>query len=979
MLAGFQKPTVDAISDGHTTPSDNASETDLLLSPQGSSKFSSQHSHSHKQRRLALSAMALTENGEDDLIFSKKFLTIPKSPEVRATLKAALKMQYLFSSISNKNMELALDLMFMVNVEKDDYLIRQGDAGDNFYAVERGTFDVLISQGEGVPPLVVAKVKAGGCVGELALLYDATRAASVKACTDAVAWGISRPIFNHVINTDYRGSATMQLLRAVPLFRYMKDEDFEEMAEVAKQITFNQGQYITRQGEKGDDVYVVSEGEVMVYVDGVPMRALKPGEHFGEGALLSEQQVRTADCVAHSETCTILRLGMLQVKQSLGSGILDQVGDSLKMEALLKIPCVKNADKRDIEGLFPQFVEKVYTQGECLVQQGTQATELLVIKSGQAKVLRVDPTTYQINMLCVLQSRESIGVPALQSGLPHQASVYVESERMECYSVTADLFSKLQQTMEEKHLASMLQSVPMMSSLQRHERLAMARIMQVRDFKQGDCIMMQGQQSLEFAIVQAGEALVVRQDSPNMPFRVINRVTKGYFYGDRSLLGDKQAVHENSLMAGSDVKLLVLSDITLRLQLPNLMARAPFTPPFPASPSTRPPSTARTHPLQSSTALRVSAWPRGACAKTARDGAAGRTAATSCLLFPVHQLGLRQKAKLKVIANDIACLSNGKLDLADLEIYSTLGMGQFGRVKLVRHSRNCQAYALKCLVKRMIAESGQEKHLRSEKMVLDKINHPFCIKLMATCTDKKMVYMLLELCLGGELFKVLGDSDNGQLPEATAVFYAACVVLTLEYLHSKGICYRDLKPENLMLDSEGYIKVTDFGFAKVLEGNKTYTLCGTADYLAPEIIMCKGHGTEVDLWALGVLIYEILCGFAPFTPPFGNDTGATYKAILSGQFTIPSEISADGRDVIRRLLVKDPTARLGAGRKGWVELKSHRWFRGIDWDLLLWRRVQAPYVPTIKNALDTGNFDRYDENDEVDEWQLTENVLDDVF
>ncbi|KAK3240853.1 hypothetical protein CYMTET_49339 [Cymbomonas tetramitiformis] len=907
MLAGFQKPTVDAISDGHTTPSDNASETDLLLSPQGSSKFSSQHSHSHKQRRLALSAMALTENGEDDLIFSKKFLTIPKSPEVRATLKAALKMQYLFSSISNKNMELALDLMFMVNVEKDDYLIRQGDAGDNFYAVERGTFDVLISQGEGVPPLVVAKVKAGGCVGELALLYDATRAASVKACTDAVAWGISRPIFNHVINTDYRGSATMQLLRAVPLFRYMKDEDFEEMAEVAKQITFNQGQYITRQGEKGDDVYVVSEGEVMVYVDGVPMRALKPGEHFGEGALLSEQQVRTADCVAHSETCTILRLGMLQVKQSLGSGILDQVGDSLKMEALLKIPCVKNADKRDIEGLFPQFVEKVYTQGECLVQQGTQATELLVIKSGQAKVLRVDPTTYQINMLCVLQSRESIGVPALQSGLPHQASVYVESERMECYSVTADLFSKLQQTMEEKHLASMLQSVPMMSSLQRHERLAMARIMQVRDFKQGDCIMMQGQQSLEFAIVQAGEALVVRQDSPNMPFRVINRVTKGYFYGDRSLLGDKQAVHENSLMAGSDVKLLVLSDITLRLQLPNLMA------------------------------------------------------------------------KLKVIANDIACLSNGKLDLADLEIYSTLGMGQFGRVKLVRHSRNCQAYALKCLVKRMIAESGQEKHLRSEKMVLDKINHPFCIKLMATCTDKKMVYMLLELCLGGELFKVLGDSDNGQLPEATAVFYAACVVLTLEYLHSKGICYRDLKPENLMLDSEGYIKVTDFGFAKVLEGNKTYTLCGTADYLAPEIIMCKGHGTEVDLWALGVLIYEILCGFAPFTPPFGNDTGATYKAILSGQFTIPSEISADGRDVIRRLLVKDPTARLGAGRKGWVELKSHRWFRGIDWDLLLWRRVQAPYVPTIKNALDTGNFDRYDENDEVDEWQLTENVLDDVF
>ena len=196
--------------------------------------------------------------------------------------------------------------------------------------------------------------------------------------------------------------------------------------------------------------------------------------------------------------------------------------------------------------------------------------------------------------------------------------------------------------------------------------------------------------------------------------------------------------------------------------------------------------------------------------------------------------------------------------LEDFEIKNTLGCGAFGRVKLCRLPKTDQFYALKCQAKRSIVESGLQEHVLNEMRVMRKINHPYIAKLFCALQDKQYIYFVLELLQGGELFTHL--RNRGKLTEQTARFYAATVVYAFSTLHAKKIAYRDLKPENLVMDSKGYVKLVDFGLAKQLLSGKTWTLCGTPDYLAPEIILNEGHDLAVDYWALGVLIFEMVVG-----------------------------------------------------------------------------------------------------------------------
>ncbi|XP_015916401.1 cGMP-dependent protein kinase 1 isoform X4 [Parasteatoda tepidariorum] len=298
------------------------------------------------------------------------------------------------------------------------------------------------------------------------------------------------------------------------------------------------------------------------------------------------------------------------------------------------------------------------------------------------------------------------------------------------------------------------------------------------------------------------------------------------------------------------------------------------------------------------------------------------------------------------------------LKLRDLRFIKTLGVGGFGRVELVQiQGDSTCSYALKVMKKAQIVETHQQDHILSEKVIMEESNCDFIVKLYRTFKDQRYLYMLMEACLGGELWTLL--RDRGRFDDATTRFYCACVIEAFDYLHSKNIIYRDLKPENMLLDSDGYVKLTDFGFAKKLpNGRKTYTFCGTPEYVAPEVIMNKGHDTSCDFWSLGVLMYELLTGAPPFS---GNDPINTYSIIMKGieHVKFPISISKNASTLIKRLCKENVNERIGYQKGGIKELRKHPWFEGFNWDGLVNRNLVAPILPRVRNCIDTSNFDTF--------------------
>jgi len=300
------------------------------------------------------------------------------------------------------------------------------------------------------------------------------------------------------------------------------------------------------------------------------------------------------------------------------------------------------------------------------------------------------------------------------------------------------------------------------------------------------------------------------------------------------------------------------------------------------------------------------------------------------------------------------------IKLADIKTIATLGVGGFGRVELVTvlKDQGFNSYALKKIKKKRIRESRQEEHVIAEKRIMGLVDSPFIVSLYKTFQDTNYVYMLMDSCLGGELWTILRNYKY--FNEPTARFYVACTIEALDYLHSKNILYRDVKPENLVVDKNGYVKLVDFGLSKQLTNGKTYTLCGTADYVPPEVILGRGQDKSADFWSLGVLIYQLVVGMTPF---YGKSNQEIYEGILRGiaHVPFPEHVSESVVKLIKALCRPTPAKRIGCSRggTGMKEIRKHVWYKGFDWNGLKKFKLPPPFLPRIENNTDFSNFDNF--------------------
>jgi len=338
---------------------------------------------------------------------------------------------------------------------------------------------------------------------------------------------------------------------------------------------------------------------------------------------------------------------------------------------------------------------------------------------------------------------------------------------------------------------------------------------------------------------------------------------------------------------------------------------------------------------------------------------------------------LTQESIISVIGNvarlgkplpPVASKLNKSYQLKDMEWVRILGVGTFGKVWLVNHKKTGRPFALKTLEKREIIGHHQVEGVIREKNIMSSLDHPFVVNLISTFQNDSSLYLLIELVQGGELFSVIHTETRSRdgISNNNARFYAACILESLSHLHHHHISYRDLKPENILIDSKGYSVLVDLGFAKIVM-DKTYTLCGTPEYLAPEVILSKGHDKGVDYWALGVLIYEMVVGQSPFSV-YGSDQVSLFKRIVQVKYSFPQAslhgvatgiVDELAQDMITKLIVRKQTNRYGCLARADMDVRNHPWLATIDTDKLLKRQIRAPWVPQLKDGLDSSHFDSY--------------------
>jgi len=717
--------------------------------------------------------------------------------------------------------------------------------------------------------------------------------------------------------------STLDILKKVRVISSLKKSELLKLAKTLEPMTFKEGQFIMKYGEDGAEFYIIISGKCGVYSDdGTQVATLAAGDYVGEMALL-EKAKRNASvkCLEDVETLVASK-DLFDSVLGKSSKVRFEKRTAKRMAVLTVLKDFEDEKKEDRQPteksdkeidwlmksisdniLFQNLEEKdklglINTMFRETIKQDT-----VLIRQGDTKAQTfyvVESGSFSIHVdeekVATVKTGRCFGELALIHDAPRAATVTALEDSVIWTMHRTAFRTNLRAAKEEgyKQRMSWLRQVAQFNSLTNRELGTMSEAFEEVTYQKDGVIIKEGDIGDAFYVIKSGEVKWVTSSGEEGTRK------DGEYFGERALINkQKRAATVTALKTTACLKLAKKDFEELLGPLVDKMRRQ----------------------------IEEEDVKLEERANSYRPG------------------GARGSALLKNICQ-----------LSQLESIGILGKGAFGVVSLVVDPITKQSYALKAMMKCQIAEMGFQDHIVNEKDVMLLMHNDFLVNLRGTFKDRLRVYLLLDVCLGGELFTIL--RKRRYFNEFTSRFYTACVVEAFGYMHSMNVIYRDLKPENLVLDAKGYLKVTDFGFAKQIV-DQTYTLCGTPEYFAPEIVTGQGHGKGVDWWTLGILIYEMLASFSPF---FDDQAIGIYRKIVAGRLKFPRHFSHNSKDIIKGFLKSKPTRRLGVLHNGDInKIRKMDWFIGFSWEDLVAFKMKPPIEPRVKSTKDISNFNKMEE------------------
>lgn len=858
-------------------------------------------------------------------------LSCTKNEATKGAIDQVLQKCYLFSDLLSHEREVLIRYLKEERVPVGDTVVHQGAVGSRFYVIQQGCFQIL-EDNKPVAVISGAPEEETPYFGEVSLLFGTQQTSTIKCVATS--------------NSRIHQDSAQPPLPPVGLELELGDAPTPTLPRI--EVVDKHGNVMNRDGD-ADATGI--DGDV------------KDGEEKEKRDVEEKEAVLWG--INRATFRHVMAETMMKTRNELRS-------------AVESIPLIKDYLNADQMERVIDCIEFVYADaGTQLVRKGDKGTVCYFIKEG-----KVECTSIGENGLGRLElgAGSHFGERALIKDEPRAANVKAITDVV-LLALDGDsfneLFGSMRTLMDHTMKKRVIESISIFQQFSPTERKDLITKFKTEFFEPGQTIIQQGDKGDRFYVVRSGEVEVLR-DGPLEGKDSSER--KSWFRKS----GSKDSDGTSSKAIGTTAQKIAL--------------------------------------------IKESDWfgEMALIGNTNRYATCRAVGLVEC--FTLHRDDfdvLRQNSQLLLKTNEIRLkaldLHGGKAEdqgsyahqkvdsedlrrkerkvvitsLAQLEQKAILGKGTFGTVYLVKckgKSASHGVWALKMMNKKHLIECEQTKNVFNEKLVLEEAKHPFIIELHATFSDSKSVYMLLDFVQGGELFTIM--QEKFRLSISHTKFYSACIVDVFEYLHSRKIVYRDLKPENVLIDKQGYIKLADFGFAKKIVG-KTYTLCGTPEYLAPEVVLGKGHDKGVDYWGVGILIYEMLAGISPFADEYGEDQILICKNIVSGKpdynkldrairdtesqpnsgstYVISqqsplgkNEPRINGRrpveDLLRRILVKLPHQRLGCLKNRAADIKQHPFYAVSipEWKDLTDKVYPAPYVPRIRSEMDISHFERYD-------------------